>query len=100
MFFGFTSHFQSEIKNIPDNIKALVIRMDCVPYIDQSGLYALENAVMDLHIKGVKVILTAVQEQPKDKLISIDIVPDLIPEEHLFENIDKGFQFLKSEFKL
>ena len=93
LFFGFTSHFQNEIKNIPDNVKALVIRMDRVPYIDQSGLYALENAVMDLHTKGVKVILTAVQEQPKDKLISIDIVPDLILEEHLFENIDKGFEF-------
>jgi SulP family sulfate permease len=65
--------------------------MDRVPYIDQSGLYALENAVLDLSKRGVKVILTAVKEQPLDKLTSIDIVPDLIPEEHIFENIGQSF---------
>ncbi|WP_299130833.1 SulP family inorganic anion transporter [uncultured Winogradskyella sp.] len=100
LFFGFTSHFQDEIANIPEQIKALIIRMDRVPYIDQSGLYALENAVLDLEQRGVQVLLTAVQEQPKDKLISIDIVPDLISEEHIFENIKGAFDYLKSHFKL
>lgn len=100
LFFGFTSHFQNEMKNVPEGIKALVIRMDRVPYIDQSGLYALENAVLDLHTRGIKVILTAVQEQPKDKLISIDIVPDLIPEEHLFSTINDGFTYLETHYNL
>jgi len=100
LFFGFTSHFQNEIENIPKEIKALIIRMDRVPYIDQSGLYALENAVMDLHEKGIIVILTAIQEQPCDKLKSIDIVPDLIPESHIFKSISEGFDFLNSKFKL
>ena len=100
LFFGFTSHFQDEMKNIPDDVKALIIRMDRVPYIDQSGLYALENSVLELHTKGVKVILTAVQEQPKDKLASIDIVPDLISEEHIFDNINDAFNYLKTNFKL
>lgn len=100
LFFGFTSHFQDEMKNIPNDVKALIIRMDRVPYIDQSGLYALENSVLELHNKGVKVILTDVQEQPKDKLISIDIIPDLISEEHIFDNINDAFGYLKSKFKL
>lgn len=100
LFFGFTSHFQDEIKNIPKQVKALIIRMDRVPYIDQSGLYALENAVLDLEQRGIQVLLTALQEQPKDKLISIDIVPDLISEEHIFEDINESFDYLKSHFKL
>ncbi|WP_422104725.1 SulP family inorganic anion transporter [Winogradskyella sp.] len=100
LFFGFTSHFQNEIKNIPEQVKALIIRMDRVPYIDQSGLYALENAVMDLEKKGVQVLLTALQEQPKDKLVSIDIVPDLISEEHIFNNINEAFDYLKTTLKL
>ncbi|WP_431157664.1 SulP family inorganic anion transporter [Winogradskyella poriferorum] len=100
LFFGFTSHFQDEIANIPKEVKALIIRMDRVPYIDQSGLYALENAVLDLEKRGVQVLLTAVQEQPKDKLISIDIVPDLISEEHIFSNIQDAFDALKAQFKL
>ena len=100
LFFGFTSHFQDEIKNIPDDVKALIIRMDRVPYIDQSGLYALENAVLDLEKRGIKVVLTCVQEQPLDKLISIDIVPDLIPKTQIFDSIDESFAYLKSEFKI
>jgi len=100
LFFGFTSHFQDEVKNIPEQIKALIIRMDRVPYIDQSGLYALENAVLDLEQRGIQVFLTAVQEQPKDKLISIDIVPDLISEDHIFDNIKEAFNYLKSTLKL
>lgn len=100
LFFGFTSHFQDEIKNIPDVVKALIIRMDRVPYIDQSGLYALENAVLDLEKRGIKVVLTCVQQQPLDKLISIDIVPDLIPKAQIFDSIDASFAYLKSEFKI
>ena len=100
LFFGFTSHFQDEIANIPEDIKALIIRMDRVPYIDQSGLYALENAVLDLEKRGIQVVLTALQEQPKDKLVSIDIVPDLISKEHIFTDIKGAFDYLKSHFKL
>ena len=73
--------------------------MGCVPYIDQSGLYALENAVLDLEQRGIQVLLTAVQEQPKDKLVSIDIVPDLISEEHMFENINNAFDYIETTFK-
>jgi SulP family sulfate permease len=57
-------------------------------------------AVMYLHAKGVAVILTAVQEQPKNKLISIDIVPDLIPKEHFFDTINDGFDYLEFKFNL
>lgn len=99
LFFGFTSHFQDEIKNIPEHVKALIIRMDRVPYIDQSGLYALENAVLDLEQRGIQVLLTAVQEQPKDKLVSIDIVPDLISEAHIFQNINGAFDYIEATFK-
>jgi len=100
LFFGFTSHFQDEIANIPEQVKALIIRLDRVPYIDQSGLYALENAVLDLEKRGIQVLLTAVQEQPKDKLASIDIVPDLISEEHIFDSIEGAYEYLRTHFKL
>jgi len=100
LFFGFTSHFQDEIASIPEQVKALIIRLDRVPYIDQSGLYALENAVLDLEQRGIEVLLTAVQEQPKDKLVSIDIVPDLISEEHIFDTIEDAYEYLRTHFKL
>jgi len=99
LFFGFTSYFKDEIKNIPQTVKALIIRMDRVPYIDQSGLYAMENAILELKQRAVIVLLIDIDEQPCDKLKSIDIIPDLISEEHIFKTIDEGFSYLKTKLK-
>lgn len=95
LFFGFTSYFKDEIRRLSGGIKALIIRMDRVPYIDQSGLYALEGAILDLEAQGIEVILVNVQEQPLDLIKSIDIVPDLIPEDDVFENVEASFSYLK-----
>lgn len=99
LFFGFTSHFQEQVKNIQSGIKVLVIRMDRVPYVDQSGIYALENAILDLALRDIKVVITGLQEQPKDLLTSIDIIPDLVPEEQLFDNIDDSFEWVRDHVK-
>ncbi len=99
LFFGFTSHFQEQVKTVGDDIKILVLRMDRVPHVDQSGVYALENAVLDLTLKGMKVVITGLQEQPKDILTSVGIIPDLIPEEQVFTNIEESFDWIANELK-
>ena len=97
LFFGFTSYFKDEIKNLNPDISALIIRMDRVPYIDQSGLYALEEAVFDLKARNVEVIVTGLKEQPKDQLEAIDLIDDLIPHEDVFENIQAAFDYLETK---
>jgi SulP family sulfate permease len=97
MFFGFTSHFQELIRNLDVGICSLIIRMDRVPHMDQSGLYAMEEAILDLSRKGVKVLLTGVQPQPYDMLRSIDIIPDLLPEEQIFDSFEEGVKWLTGE---
>ncbi|MFT5736145.1 MAG: SulP family sulfate permease [Maribacter sp.] len=99
LFFGFTSHFQDQVKNINEGVKILVIRMDRVPYVDQSGVYALENAILDLALKNIKVVITGLQEQPKDLLKSIDIIPDLVPEEQVFLNIEESFNWVSADLR-
>ena len=47
--------------------------------------------------KGVPVLLTSVHEQPLDMLRKIKIVPDLIPEEHLFEDIQQCTTWLERQ---
>ena len=86
IFFGSTSHFQAMAKQIPETANYVVLRMEKVPYIDQSGLYAIEDILLDLEKKNIKNLLVGVQNQPEYLLQSIDIIPDLIPEEHIFEN--------------
>ncbi|MDZ7605480.1 MAG: sodium-independent anion transporter [Cyclobacteriaceae bacterium] len=97
LFFGFTAHFLNLFKNLDEKIKVLIIRMDRVPHIDQTGLYAMEETLFDLNKKGLQVIIIGLQSQPADMLRSIDIIPDLIPEKQLFDNMDSGFFWLKKE---
>lgn len=95
LFFGFTAHLKNQIAAIDSKIEVLIIRMDQVPLIDQSGLYALEDIVFDLEQRGVRVLFVNLQEQPLDKLRSIDIIPDLVAEDQIFENIKDAFEHLK-----
>ncbi|WP_375238649.1 SulP family inorganic anion transporter [Aurantibacter sp.] len=95
LFFGYTAHLKNQITSIDSKIKALIIRMDEVPLIDQSGLYALEDIVFDLKQRDVQVLFINLQEQPMDKLRSIDIIPDLVAETHIFETIKDAFDSLK-----
>ena len=97
LFFGFTSFFQDQVKNIDDKIKILVIRMDRVPHIDQSGVYALETIIFDLSQKGVKIVFTGLREQPKQLIKDIDIIPDLVPEEQVFSHINDSFNWIANE---
>ena len=97
MFFGFTSHFQDLIKNLDQGICSLIIRMDRVPHIDQSGLYAMEEAIHDLSCRGITVLLTGLQPQPCDMLRSIDVIPDLLPEEQLFDHFEDSVTWLRDK---
>ena len=99
LFFGFASEFQTLDDRLDKGIKALIIRMDRVPYIDQSGLYALENVLFALKNKNVSIILVGLQEQPKDKLQAIKIIPDLVPENAICEDIEEAYEMLKRTLK-
>lgn len=100
MFFGFTTRFQELVRSLDSNADTLIIRMDRVPHIDQSGLYAMEDALLDLKRRGVTVLLTGVHTQPMDMLYRIDIVPALIPEMNIFETFEDSLAWLKDNRQL
>lgn len=85
LFFGFASRFQSIMQNLPD-MEIMVIRLDKVPYVDQSGLYALEDAIMDLQAQDIKVVFTDVHGQPLDMLERFNLVPGLIDYKYCFKD--------------
>lgn len=86
LFFGSTSEFQQLSKQIPHTASYAIIRMDRVPYIDQSGLYALEDVITGLNDNNVQVLLVDIKKQPKDFMKGIDLIPKIIPEEHIFKS--------------
>jgi len=100
LFFGSTSGFQQLAEQIPDTASTVVIRMGRMEYIDQSGLYVMEDLFIDLIGNGKKVLLVDIVDQPRYLLERIDIIPDLIPEEQIFDNFDDCVNSLKNHEKV
>jgi len=98
LFFGFTSEFVTISNQIPKSASSVIIRMSKVPYIDQSGLFALEDVLMDLKQKNIEILFVGIQKQPKYLMKTIGIIGKLIPETHVFENFESCKKFVIEEY--
>ena len=99
LFFGSTSDFQQLAKQIPETASTVIIRMDKIPYMDQSGLYAMEDILVDLRKQDMNVLLVHVIEQPRYMMERVNLIPDLISKEHIFDNIDDCLNWVKANVK-
>jgi SulP family sulfate permease len=86
LFFGYTSEFQQLYTQIPKQAKTVVIRLSKMPYMDQSGLYVMEDILLDLKLKEIAVVFVGLQHQPRYMMERIDIIPDIIPESKIYVN--------------
>ena len=99
IFFGSTSFIQVLAKQIPVTASHVIIRMDRVPYIDQTGLFVLEDVLLELEKNDIHVLLVDIQTQPLYLMKSIDIVPDLISEEHIFDSFKACTKWISKNVK-
>lgn len=95
LFFGYTNDLQQLYTQIPDKAKYVILRMDKVPYVDQSGLYSLEDIIIDLENKGRTVLIVGLQKQPDYLLRKIEIIPNLIREYENFKTFDECLIWLR-----
>jgi len=86
LFFGNSEYFLQLSKKVGDDIKVLIIDLKRVPYIDQSGLYALESIVLYLEKKGIQVFLLYLQKQPEAMMRNILLIPNVIELETIFDD--------------
>ncbi|MCB0667617.1 MAG: SulP family inorganic anion transporter [Saprospiraceae bacterium] len=98
LFFGFASRFQDMIKALPE-IEVVIIRMDKVPFLDQSGLYAVEDAIMDLQALGIKVVFTDLHGQPKEMFDRFNIYGKLVDEKYFFPDFESCAHWLETYLK-
>ncbi len=97
LFFGYTNDLQQLYSQIPEEANYVILRMDKVPYIDQSGLYTLEDIIIDLENKGKSVLIVGLQKQPDYLVRKIEIIPNLVGEHENFKKFDDCFLWLKEE---
>ncbi|QSZ42859.1 STAS domain-containing protein [Sulfurimonas aquatica] len=95
IFFGFTAHFKKMMKELP-SVSIVIFRMHNVPSIDQSGMYAIEDAILELHKKNITVVLSEIQKQPKDMLKNIELIPELVAQENIFLTFREAVEGLNS----
>ncbi|MAH20571.1 MAG: sodium-independent anion transporter [Flavobacteriaceae bacterium] len=86
LFFGYTSEFQEMLKMIPSSAKRVVFRLSRMQYMDQTGLYVMEDALKDLKAKGVNVDFVGLLDQPRYMMERADIIPGLVAESEVYEN--------------
>ena len=96
IFFGTITKFQEVMNDVPADAKIVIIRMRLVSFMDQSGLYAMETAIKDIQAHGATVLMTIIQPQPMYMLKTMDVIPDLVPEEHTFKSFEDCTAFLKT----
>ena len=96
LFFGYTNDFQDLVNQIPKTASHVIIRMGRVPYIDQSGIFAMEDAMIDMENNDIHPIFVGLKEQPDFMLRRIGIIPTLVPEDHVFEDFQSCANWIKA----
>src|SRR5215470_2003380 len=88
LFFGFASQFLDIARQAGTQSRLVVLRMDRVSYMDQTGVYALEDALTRLIASGVRVLVVGVSVAHRDLLETLQVIPAVIPESDVFSDFE------------
>ncbi len=100
VFFGGINKFNLQMASIPDHAEVVIIRMRLVPFLDQSGLYAIENAVRNLQERGITVAFTIIQPQPLYMMERINLVPGLVPKDLCFPTFEDCSAWINRKYSI
>jgi len=78
-FFAAVDAFQRALADTHTDPKVLVFRMAHVPFIDATGLQAVEEAVSDLQARGIRVVLAEANTLVLGKLKRMGLIDRLGP---------------------
>lgn len=84
LFFGVATQLAGLAERIPSKVDVVVFRMNEVPYVDQSGLIALDDLISRLREKNTTVVLSGLNEQPRNLLEMLHVIPELVPSEQVY----------------
>ncbi|MFB6466194.1 SulP family inorganic anion transporter [Cytobacillus sp. Hz8] len=99
LFFGAIQMFENTIMGIINHRpEVLILRMGKVPYMDTSGESNLSGIVRDFKKHGGKVIMTGLQEQPKEVLKRTGLYNE-IGEDQFFEHTGEAINYALKNIK-
>ena len=99
IFFGTINKFKEVMQTVPADAKIVIVRMRLVSFMDQSGLYAMEEAIKDIQARGAQVLMTIIQPQPMYMLKNMKLIPEVVPEEHTFKTFEDCTEYLRKQIE-
>jgi len=97
IFFGFARTLTEKIRALK-NPRCVILDMNHVPYIDQTGLYAMEEMVRELKDQGIEVLMTGTQREPMEMFHKSRMVPNVLAQENLFSSKQECFETLEQRW--
>ncbi len=94
-FFGAATKISDEILDHESDKKVLILRMRSVPAIDATGLHSIENILDNLQSRGVKLVVSHINEQPLKTLKKAGLY-EKIGKENFCANIDLALKKAES----
>lgn len=92
LFFGEVKNFNDAVEKLP-RIKHLILRFYNVPFIDQTGVLSLEQAVEKCKLGGARVIFVGVQKHIMKILEGVHTV-EVIGEENFVDTFDQALDIV------
>jgi len=91
IFFGAADRFFEELLRVDHQIRIVVLRMRRVPVMDVTGAAALRAMVDRLTRRGIVVMMSGVQDQPRSVLERTGILAQVTRQgDHLFDDTDQA----------
>ncbi len=94
LFFGNASRLQGALSEPLAAGGSLVLALGKLRFLDQSGAYALADAIQRLRGTGVEVYLAEVQGEPGEVLGRLGVAPGVVPEERIFPTAEAALAAL------
>ena len=74
LFFGAVENLDRALRELPADLRCVAIRLGRVPFMDITGLQALEDAVQSFEARGVRVLLCEANPRVLRKLVRTGLV--------------------------
>ncbi len=96
LFFGSTSDFQQLATQIPAKATTVILRLDKMDYMDQSGLYAMDDLLVGLAKNETKILMVGLQKQPRYMFERVGLIPKLVDQQYIFKTFPECLEWIKT----
>ncbi|WP_165313497.1 SulP family inorganic anion transporter [Vibrio ziniensis] len=90
-FFAAAETFERVMTSIQETPKILIIRLRWVPFVDITGLQALEEIIENFHHRNVTVLISGANPRVTQKLSRAGII-HLVGENNVYKNFDDALR--------